>query len=353
MFTTGGVGIFVHRYIGPKNADGTPSKVTDIQDVLWMENRDRNYDPDIYQLRAVYNVQDLDFDLSQFGLFLQSDTMFLTFHINDMVDKLGRKLMSGDVLELPNLKEYNALDDTLPVALKRFYVVQEGIRSAEGYSPTWWAHLWRVKCVPMPNSQEYADILNGVVSTTPGATGPTVGDVTSPADLLNDANDAVVAEALANVPKAGYDVAPFWIPPLEPADPALGTRDFDRAPLPPTASPNDKFLGYLIGDGLPPNGKPMGSGVIFPQSANDGDYFLRLDFLPNKLFQFNGTRWVRIENNDRTSAYKDRTGVAPPEEMLTQRDKFVNNSTTFVNDEGREVKSRQGLNNILGPENDV
>jgi len=65
-----------------------------IQDLLFLENRDRKYDPDVYLLRGVYNVQDTDFNLSQFGLFLQNDTIFITFHINDSVEKIGRKLIS-------------------------------------------------------------------------------------------------------------------------------------------------------------------------------------------------------------------------------------------------------------------
>ena len=52
-----------------------------IQDLLFLENRDRKYDPDIYVMRGVYNISDIDFNLSQFGLFLQNDTIFITFHI--------------------------------------------------------------------------------------------------------------------------------------------------------------------------------------------------------------------------------------------------------------------------------
>jgi hypothetical protein len=97
MFQVGGTDVLVHKYIGPGNAqENTPSTPTystddptNIQDMLFLENRDRKYDPDIYRLRGVYNVQDIDFNLSQFGLFLQNDTVFITFHINDTVEKLG------------------------------------------------------------------------------------------------------------------------------------------------------------------------------------------------------------------------------------------------------------------------
>ena len=107
MFQVGGTDVLVHRYLGPGTAiqGNTPStpiydtlSPTNIQDMLFLENRDRRYDPDVYVMRGVYNVADIDFNLSQFGLFLQNDTVFITFHINDTVEKLGRKIIAGDVL---------------------------------------------------------------------------------------------------------------------------------------------------------------------------------------------------------------------------------------------------------------
>ena len=151
MFTVGGTDVFVHKYLGPVNPDEEDAtatqprynavKETNIQDLLFLENRDRKYDPNIYQIRGIYNVSDIDFDMSQFGLFLQNDTIFLTVHINSSVKTIGRKLMSGDVIELPHLKDQYALND-YKVALKRFYVIQDINRAAEGFSPTWYPHLY-------------------------------------------------------------------------------------------------------------------------------------------------------------------------------------------------------------------
>ena len=86
-------------------------------------------------MRGVYNVSDNDFDLTQFGVFLTNDTLYMTFHMNDMVETVGRKLMSGDVLELPHLVDDLALEvgkDPLP----KFYVVQDANRGGEGFSQT-------------------------------------------------------------------------------------------------------------------------------------------------------------------------------------------------------------------------
>jgi hypothetical protein len=131
-----------------------------IQDLLLLENRDRVYDDDIYVMRGVYNAQDIDFDLSQFGLFLNNDTLFITFHYNYMIDAFGRKLMSGDVLELPNLKDYYPLDPTIPLPLPKYYVIQDAAYATEGFSQTWLPHIWRVKATPMVNAQEFQQIVN-------------------------------------------------------------------------------------------------------------------------------------------------------------------------------------------------
>jgi hypothetical protein len=154
MFTIGGTGIYIHKYLGTIN-NSTDQDATrpayqnqselNIQDLLFLENRDRKYDSDIYELRGMYQVTDQDFDLKQFGIFLSMGTTFMTFHLNDMVETLGRKIMAGDVLELIHLKDFHNLDTSVPYALKRYYVVAEATRAAEGFSSTWWPHLWRVK----------------------------------------------------------------------------------------------------------------------------------------------------------------------------------------------------------------
>jgi hypothetical protein len=77
-----------------------------------------------------------------------------------MIDTFGRKLMNGDVIEVPNLKDYNPLNAALPLALPRYYVIQDANFASEGFSQTWLPHLWRVKATPLTNAQEYNSILD-------------------------------------------------------------------------------------------------------------------------------------------------------------------------------------------------
>ena len=90
MFTVGATDLYIHKYLGPTDQgasiDYTQPQYdaldpTNIQDLLFLENRDRTYDPNIYRLRGHYNVQNLDFDLSQFGLFLNNDIIFYYYSL--------------------------------------------------------------------------------------------------------------------------------------------------------------------------------------------------------------------------------------------------------------------------------
>ena len=150
-----GLGVSIGISASAAQPSYTNQSELNIQDLLWQENRDRKYDTNVYKMRGIYQRADQDFDLSQFGLFLATGTIFMVFHLRDMVDMIGRKLMSGDVLELQHLTDYDALNQDVPAALKRYYVVSDGSFASEGFSPTWWPHLWRVKINPLVDSQEY------------------------------------------------------------------------------------------------------------------------------------------------------------------------------------------------------
>jgi hypothetical protein len=397
MFQVGGVDVLVHKYIGPGSSSdvtpSTPAYTTDdplqIQDLLFLENRDRKYDPDIYRLRGVYNIQDIDFNLSQFGLFLQNDTVFMTFHINDTVEKLGRKIISGDVIELPHLKDEYALND-LQFALKRFYVIEEVNRAAEGFSVTWYPHLYRAKCKPLVDSQEFKDILNGLADENGNDTSTTLRDIMSTYEKEMQITQAVLNQAEADAPQSGYDTTKFWTVQLDEngnadlvtvdnetidaslqtqATDADGNLSFDSNGDPiyigPTASTmlqtakGDGYQGYLTGDGIPTNGAPFTAGIAFPLTAVDGQYCLRKDYMPNRLFRFNGTRWVKMEDIQRMTMSNlgaSDTGVGDvfegKEVRQTQKATFINNTNTAVID-GHTVEEKQSLSKALRPQADV
>lgn len=323
------------------NPSYTNQSAQNIQDLLWVENRDRKYDTSVYKMRGIYQRGDQDFDLSQFGLFLQTGTIFMVFHLRDMVDILGRKLVSGDVLELQHLKDYDALDGDIPAALKRYYVVGDASFASEGFSPTWWPHLWRVKLNPMVDSQEYKDILNNLSAGDAGNT--PVGKILSTYDTYLNINQAVIQQAETDVPKSGYDILKFY---TLPTNPDSTYPEDDAGPDADNPSPKQKIKGYLAGDGLAPNGLPMQSGIEFPQNPVVGNYYLRLDYLPNRLFRFDGKLWRKVED-------AVRTNITPGDpNNQTQRAGFVNNTNTFTDSSGQTHAERQMLSRILTPKAD-
>ena len=522
MFTVGATDLYIHKYTGIK--DSGPSKdltqpqhdsldPTNIQDLLFLENRDRKYDQDIYRLRGHYNVQNLDFDLSQFGLFLNNDVIFISVHYNDMIELIGRKLMVGDVIELPHLTDYHPLNEAIPIGLRRYYQITDGNFASEGFSPTWYAHLWRIKCEPLVDSQEFSNILEQPINTdnylgdwnkdttylegyvvTYGDKNYTPKDGASPippgtpctdtdyweldtADSLKDIlgrynknieiNNAIVNEAARILPKSGYDTSNLYVVPTmpnnAPANPInvvvskvapiptrgqlvmmgapkykpspvirinraalqklnngnsgktllefmqtdltvgvnapnktstgsgrvngdkllvaesmglvtgpYGTVDnmystADQDPVEPyftgtiiqdimdyraDTDPRFRFIarysprsfgylqGYLTGDFTAPNGLPTGAGTSFPSTPKVGDYFLRLDYLPQQLFRWDGALWLKISENV-------RTGVGFDEDNQSQLSSFINNSNVTPLSNGTTMPERQSLSEIL------
>jgi hypothetical protein len=409
MYQVGGVDIFVHRYLGPKTSDQPSEDATQpsysqenplfVEDLLLIENRDRAYDQSIYIMRGVYNQQDIDFDLSQFGLFLNNDTLFITFHYNDMIAAVGRKLMSGDVLEFPNLRDFNPLNSALPKALPRYYVIQDAAFASEGFAADWLPHTWRVKATPLVGAQEFNDILNkpfaednvwdpgnyypqgsivlqgntyhrARINTPVGTeiTNTTYWEIYTPPSIQESIgtrvkdyqlNDAILAQAESEVPLSGYDTVRFYIVPTNPdgtpaspdattADLTLVTVDSTQVNVsgqPVTPRSDGYTNGYLTGDGIAPNGLPVTPGTSFPPNPVNGAYALRLDYFPNRLFRYDGRRWVKIEDNVRTD-------LTPGRDNNTQRSAFVNNTYTVSTADQGNIPSRQSLSEVLKPQAD-
>lgn len=340
QFMVGGTSIMVHKYVSPvepsDNKDHDPTlpnysagdifNETSIQDVLLLENRDRKYDQDIYELRGVYQVGDQDFDLTQFGLFINTDTIFITFHLNDMIERLGRKIMPGDVFELPHQRDDTLLDPNAS-PINKWYVVQDSARASEGYSQTWWPHIWRAKVVPLTDSQEFKDILSKSNNTMPDINGD-IGNGISLADQLGTyqkeitITNEIVEAAEKLVPDIYADVHHLF----NVEEPNHGG--------PMSAS---EFSAYY--------GADVESGAIFPTNPPQGHMFMRTDFSPNRLFSYRGSRWVRLYDNIFPSSKDVVTNSV-------NAGSFINNTNTTTVQDGVEYVTRQPLSKVIKPRTD-
>ncbi len=350
-FYVGGTAIYVHKYLCPAFP---PDKTTDvrpagdctqpnyasstlppelqIQDLFFLENRDRTYDPNVYELRGVYTVNDNDFDLRQFGIFLSNDILLIYFHFNDMLDRLGRKLMSGDVLELPHIREHAFLDPNTP-ALNKYYVIEDAARAAEGFSVTWYNHIWRVRAKPIHNQQEFFDILKSQPTDAAGnvpldadignPNGLTVGEVAIGPITDQTISNAVDAQASKMIPYRNYIHGHLYLFPCT-----------DVSKYPPTLA---------FGDGMIPNGTyPVGRGMAFPPNPQEGEYFLRTDYEPYVLFQRKKNMWKRVE-------YAWQKPWSPADRVLKT---FINNTNTHTDSYNKQYPEKQYLSKTVAPKED-
>ena len=281
QFRIGGCEVLCHKYLGvhdqgetgdltqPSNSKSKLKGIRQIQDLFFLENRDRAYDTNVYELRGAYNVQDYEFNMTQFALFLDTDTLYMEFHINETIEKLGRKLMSGDVLEFPHLRDDMLLEEDAP-AVNKFYVVQDISRAAGGWAQNWRPYLFRVKMKPLTDSQEYKDILEQAAIGPDGDDSPfNVRDLISDFRDVINVSETLVAQAEAEVPYRNFETAHFYVVPGD----EMGKQ----------------YPWIFAGDGKPPNGaKLAGTGTSFPDQPKDGDWFLNTAMEPNVLFQFVG-----------------------------------------------------------------
>lgn len=329
-FGVSGTAVYVHLYLGPHD-QGDPATadqraaptVTSVQDVVFLENRDRRYSDDVFELRGVYNVNDVDFDLRQFGMFFSNDNLFIEFHLNDALAQIGRKLMSGDVVELPHLRDDALLDPTSP-AVNKFYVIEDVNRASDGYSATWWPHVLRIRCTPMTAGQEYTDILEKNAKDPFGRNQGLIGDLMSTIGTELGLNEAVIDEAKLSVSGRNFETRQFYV---VPGDELTGQNPW-----------------VFAGDGDPPNGAVLtGTGNRFPQSPSEGDYYLRNDYEPQALFRYTSGRW-RLQELDYRQA-----DWSVAHRLL---EKFINNAATVTMQDGTIITERQSLFKAVKPRAD-
>jgi hypothetical protein len=333
MVDASGTSMLVHKYLGPAAVeDGSdPAKPNlaaqteinemDIQDILFMENRDRVYDTTIYELRGTYNVNDQDFDLSQFGLFLNADTLFITFHTNEMVKHLGRKLMAGDVIELPHLND-DLLLDANAKSINKFYVVQDASKAAEGFGPTWWSHLWRIKVAPMNDAQEYRSILGNPEDED------SLKNALSTYQKEIQISNAIVESAKVITPNTGYLNTP------------LG--NITNVPVINVMSGQSTSIIHVATPENSSDRTGVDSGLSFPDAPNQGMLFQRADFTPTRLFVYRGNKWHRVMDNLNEMQWTNNTVNAGH---------FINNTnTTTTQGAGGTVNTvpeRQALSKVF------
>lgn len=278
---TGGVLMNCYRYLGPVAQDrdalgnhidtkGSAKAGLDVgsfmpvQDTVLMENRDRAFDFDeIPRIRGVYQVSQHELEYARFGAMLSNDMLTVEFHAGEVERQLGRRLIMGDVIEMPHLRDVGV--DGRP--MNKWYEVSSIVWSPSGIDPMYIRHVLGVVLRPLKHQQEFMMLFEKHKNEY----GQTLAETNSNLNMLLSITAENKNLADKTVPMTGSDTRLFWIDPEWPdKDPDLFTDDIN-----------------------PPNGAiPVGQGNTFPTNVPDQSWFVRDDFEPPRLYQLKENTWV-------------------------------------------------------------
>jgi hypothetical protein len=265
----------------------TQTSLDDIQDPLLLENRDRHYNKTSVRMKCYYDIMDISSDLSRFGIELPTQYVF-TIPFISMVNKLGRPIVVGDLIEMPTEIQY----DKELKSVKRWLEVSDASWSTEGYTPNWKPTLYKFYASPVIASVEHRDIL-GTSNDFLSQSDEDFFDFNMPLSTVsNNLTEINKVQARIEVPETGTSV-----------DMEDGIFDPEFIAQRTMTSQTEIY----IEDGIPPNGAPYTEGNTYPDNPKDGDYH-RLTYvgmtpkLPTKLYQWNAVKkgWMFKEQDNRS-----------------------------------------------------
>lgn len=287
--------------------DYQATTLDDVQDALFLENRDRDYANTAVQFKVAYQPFDAISDLSKFG-FQIADTYSFTTVYALMVKALGRPIVIGDVIEVPNELQYD--HNLRPV--RKFLEVTDTSWSSDGYTTQWRPITFKFQASQLIPSQEHRDLL-GTIDTQKfvvddGSFFDGIQQLQTGALTATEAN---AAEALEAVPEKGTNIREV-------------SSGMNRFNAPGSYDGRDPY----VSDGLPPDGQDYQEGFKLPDvaMATDGDFF-RLNYDPalkiaSRLYKFSAIKnqwlWVETDRRSERSSHKpsqreifDRTTTMP------------------------------------------
>jgi hypothetical protein len=280
--------------------DYESTKIQNIQDRIFLENRDRDYDENPIRIKASYQPIDLQSFQSKFGFgsLFSGEEWILEVSFSGTVGAIGRPFVIGDIIQLPSETQFNP---TLQPVL-RYLEIVDVAWSTNSYTPSWVPTMQRLIARPVMASQETQDILGkltadqdnlGTVDINDGQNNKKYQDYSAITQTIDaDQNTAV--------PERGVDyadVAKISDEFYEWAE-EQGSRDVARR--------IDRVRAQYGFDAMPPNGEPYTQGDTFPDNPKDGDYH-RLTYtqiregIPARLHRYSEAKkkWIFLEKDRR------------------------------------------------------
>jgi len=286
--------------------DYEATRIDNIQDRIFLENRDRDYDENPVRIKGSYQPIDVQAFQSKhgYGSLFSGDEWIIEVSFSTIVGLLGRPFVIGDVLQLPAETQYT----TSMKPVLRYVEVQDVAWSVNGYTPNWVPTIQRLITRPVMASQETQDLFgnltenvdeNGVVDINDGQTNKPYQDIFNIAHTID-------ADADTQVPERGEDYADIAQIPA-----AFYEWEEEQDGDTNIAKRIDRVRGQFGYDAMPPNGEPYTQGDDFPLNPKDGD-FHRLTYttirsgIPARLYKYSSYKvtWVYLEK-DRRAQYKN------------------------------------------------
>lgn len=286
--------------------DYQATNIDNIQDKIFLENRDRDYAPQEILLKGYYDLINVSTELSKFGIEIPLSSYQIKVPFSACVNALGRPIVIGDMIELPSETQYTP--DLRPI--KRYLEVTDVTWDASSYTPGWQPTMLLITTQPALASEETQDIFGDLAKIVDTSGLSNIDDGNNPVWQDYSAVDQTIfADSKTALPERGSEGSNV-------------VRQFEQAELEAAApvAPHLNRIGFnpiglYVEDAMPPNNAPYTEGDTFPSNPNDGDYH-RLTYVglaqdvPTRLHRWSVQkgRWVYLET-DRRAMYNDQKAV--------------------------------------------
>lgn len=274
------------------------TNVKQIQDKIWMENRDRDYQKSPVTIKGSYTPPDRQSINSRFSFMFDLDAYIIEIPFRATVKALGRPFVIGDIIQLPSETQYDV--DMKPRLA--YFEVTDTSWSSTSYSPTWKPTMLKITAKPAIASEETQDIFGDLtrMMDNSGLFDIDNGSYDAKYQDYSDTSQTIKADANTMVPEKGVDYADVmkFSPDVIAWGDKVGKnmRYLDR---------NRSIYGV---DALPPNGEAYTEGDDFPKKPKDGAYH-RLTYtklpgginIPARLHRYSAKKnqWVFLEKDIR------------------------------------------------------
>lgn len=276
-----------------------------IQDEFgWLENRDREYDINPIKVKGFYDLLEKESDLTPYGFSFTGSQFYIVANFNDLVTKIGRPIVIGDILELPSEAQYNVkLDKVL-----KYLEVIDVSWSAEGYAPGWQPTMVRIIAEPMLAKQETMDIIGDMAGSV-DSSGLFNIDTSKYSNIAHVSSERIQQKAKSELPQDGIDTSALYAPEQEVVEQyAKYGIDVQKLGINQTA--------LYVEDGLPKDGSPYTEGTEFPLNPTDKAYH-RMTYVgmaqdvPPRLYRYSAAkgRWVHLESDKRQQFNGNKPGL--------------------------------------------